>query len=172
MRIFDSHIPSFVWNFMPPFLKRHESVYGLFYALSRPLWEIRARFLQKQNEVNFQIAYRPQKIYLEQGLNDKFNPLHNGIFNAANGNIYIEVLNAPPTVYEFQYIEYIEFDAFEDTDTESLLTNNFQLTESEVIPILNYRVYVPLALNLDFTAVRGFVDKYNPVGKIYEITGY
>ena len=171
MNIFGFNINDLSWAALPQWLRRHESVYALLVALISPIKSLMLVFEQKQATVNFQIRYGNQVIYMERGLNDKFNAGHNGIFDALNGNIYIEDGTFFAEKFNFLEYEWTEFDAFEALELETV-ASNYELVGQETVEIVHYIIYVPTAIGANLIELEGFVRKYNPVGKNFDIQTY
>lgn len=171
MKLFGFNIDSFIWSFMPVHLRKDSSIFSLYQALLYPFRYLMATFIEKQRAINAQITYNNQHIYLETALNDKFNVGHNGIFDALNNNIYIDDNEIMPNEYLFIETELTEYDGFEDLETESIV-DSFDLLELEELNNVHYLVQIPTSLGLDLLEVESYINKYNPVGKIFHIITY
>lgn len=165
------HIAKNIWHLInTPFQK--PKIYELFKALIFPLNWIMIQWEYLQANLNRQIAYSSQTIYLERGLNDIFNPGHNGIFGNPNNNIYIETTPGTARVFEFTESE-VNDNPYEDLEPETWVTDNFNFLDNETGPgFYHYTVYAPASLSLNLLEVKGVIEKYNPVGKYYIILTY
>lgn len=169
--IYGFDINAWIWAILPTHLKKGNSVYFLAQALISPLSSLMIMFGLYQFKVNEQMAYNSQKGVLEWALNDRFNVGHNGVFNALNNNIFIEDGTYSLLVYEFQEVEIAE-DPFIDQEAETVALELFDMQEAENPPITHYIVNVPNSLGLTLPQVAGYIEKYNPVGKVYTIVTY
>lgn len=149
----------FIQQILPPILRKLLMV-EFIHAGTKPLREVWFAFLQFRTSTTYKLQFNGQVMYLEQILNETFDPINQDIYITDDANIeytYIGLQSETPT-------EQVYIGLQGETPTNQAYIG----TLAEYQSANNFIVNVPATVTNLF-AVRSIIDQYKLAGKKYLI---
>jgi len=134
------------------------------YSAVKPIQSLHSIFYNFYNQINYQLKFNAQVIYLEHYLNDLYDPTNRGI--------YIEDVANINYTYIYNKIE---------GRLPLYLYNNSEIPpqqplhikhDSELVTTLDFIVKVPIAVTYVEIIMKNQIKKYNIAGKRFAIQTY
>ena len=140
-----------------PWHKRKPIRLAFINVIANVMKGINNQFLTFISDTNYKLTITNQKIYLEHYLNDLYDPVLKRIF--------IQNLELQSHIYHYTALENKLI--YEYTNAENM--PYYLKTNAEQNSQYNYTIWVPNDITYDENQLKSYVNKYNPVGKIYQI---
>jgi hypothetical protein len=136
-----------------PWLKRKPIITDFLNSIANVMQALNIDFVFFTNDIAYKLQITNQKVYLEHYLNN--------IYDIWLRRIFIINLEQNEHTYLFTELE-----------NKPLFLPKFITVNSEVNSQFNYVVMIPTSVTYDLDQLKTYINKYNPVGKIYDIQTY
>lgn len=127
-------------------------------AAVKPLTEVWEDFIQFRDDIDYDLKFNGQVIYLEHVLNDQFDPVDR----------LIEITDAANVDYEFVFTNAESVPLYVYTSGETSPDQVYLRTDNELISQSQFVVNIPNT-GIDQNALKALIDKYRLASKSYII---
>lgn len=151
------NLGNIILNVLPP-KKRKTNFIAWMNVLYKPLYTIQLAFNLFFDEIEYELKFNGQVIYLEHVLNDYFDEIARGIYITDTIQLTQVVIYNSSEENEHTYI-------FNDLENNPLVLFNTLEFDSDVDFVVN----IPSGVYVDLVQLKIVVNKYKILGKTYKI---